>query len=70
MKRHEFGITNIEYTEFERLGINDVAIGGNSKQSCFPANTNVLFIKLSAIEKIIREAIETRSQAILPGNFY
>ena len=41
---YHYGVTNVEYTEFQRLGIQDVAIGDGSNQSCFPANTNILYV--------------------------
>jgi hypothetical protein len=44
----EYGITNIEYTEFQRLGICDEAQAGGSQLSKFPANTNVLYVGLQA----------------------
>ncbi len=40
-----YNVTNIEYTEFERLGISDEPAEG-SQFSRFPANTNVLYIGL------------------------
>lgn len=41
---HEYGVTNIEYTEFERLGISDVPTEVGGSESCFPANTNILYV--------------------------
>ena len=41
-------MTNIEYTEFKRLGIQDEAQAGGSRLSVFPANTNVLYVNLKA----------------------
>ncbi len=43
---YEYGITNIEYTEFKRLGIQDEAQCEGSQLSVFPANTNVLYLSL------------------------
>lgn len=43
---YEYGITNIEYTEFKRLGIADEAQSEGSALSVFPANTNVLYLSL------------------------
>ena len=40
-----YNVTNIEYTEFERLGVTDQPAEG-SQFSRFPANTNVLYIGL------------------------
>lgn len=39
-------MTNVEYTEFERLGMADASIDEASTQSVFPANTNVLYVGL------------------------
>lgn len=52
-RKHEYGITNIEYTEFERLGLTDVAVDHESSTSCFPANTNILFVSLNAAEAAV-----------------
>ena len=43
---YEYAVTNIEYTEFKRLGIQDEAQAGGSQLSVFPANTNVLYVNL------------------------
>ena len=45
---HSFNMTNVEYTEFDRLGIQDE---GESETgiSLFPANTNVLYIGLQVL---------------------
>lgn len=43
---YAYGITNIEYTEFRRLGIRDEAQSEGSRLSVFPANTNVLYLGL------------------------
>jgi hypothetical protein len=44
--RYEYGVTNIEYTEFKRLGILDEARSEGSHLSVFPANTNLLYVSL------------------------
>lgn len=44
--QYAYGITNIEYTEFKRLGIRDEAQAEGSHLSVFPANTNVLYLGL------------------------
>ncbi len=41
-----YRVTNVEYTEFERLGMADSSIDEASTQSVFPANTNVLYVGL------------------------
>lgn len=42
---HAYNVTNVEYTEFEKLGISDEC-ASNSEYSRYPANTNVLYIGL------------------------
>ena len=42
-----YNVANVEYTEFERLGVPDEAAAG-SALSRFPANTNVLYVGLQA----------------------
>lgn len=43
---YEYGVTNVEYTEFTRLGIEDKAVEGGT-ESAFPANTNILYVGAS-----------------------
>lgn len=47
---YAYGITNIEYTEFKRLGIQDEAQCEGSQLSVFPANTNVLYLGLKVCD--------------------
>eukprot|EP00798_Chlamydomonas_sp_ICE-L_P025555 gene25555-11203_t len=66
--KYDYGVSNIEYTEFERLGITDQAVDGCSSTSCFPANTNVLYVGLSAAEAVVKEAVATScSEKLMPG---
>ncbi|XP_052198869.1 UTP--glucose-1-phosphate uridylyltransferase 3, chloroplastic [Diospyros lotus] len=53
----EYGLSCIEYTEFEKLGIT------NSLQARFPANTNILYVDLPSAELIGSHNDETS----LPG---
>lgn len=59
---YEYAVSNIEYTEFQRYGIVDEDAGstfshfGNGSKSGvsrYPANTNVLFARLQAIEAAV-----------------
>lgn len=60
-------ITNVEYTEFTRLGIEDKGENGSS-YSLFPANTNVLYLGLEHIEKMVRQGVRSgTTEAVLPG---
>ena len=40
----EYVVSNVEYTEFQRLGIQDQAVEEGSNKSAFPANTNILYV--------------------------
>lgn len=42
---YAYNVTNVEYTEFDRLGVSDECLDG-SQYSRYPANTNVLYIGL------------------------
>ena len=48
---HSFNVTNVEYTEFDRLGICDETDGATGI-SRFPANTNVLYIGLQVSQPL------------------
>lgn len=66
--RHSYRVTNVEYTEFERLGIEDKGVSENSEHSAFPANTNVLFLGLPKIEAKIKKGVALgTTDAVLPG---
>lgn len=49
----EYKITNIEYTELIKNGIEERKETDGNHHSKFPANTNILFINIEAIEKLI-----------------
>lgn len=60
-------ITNVEYTEFKRHGIEDKGVNG-SHYSLFPANTNVLYLGLDHIKQTIQSGVQAGStDVILPG---
>jgi hypothetical protein len=59
----EYNVSNLEYTEFDRLGIEDVPRELGGATSAFPANTNVLYVRLSAI----RDALAAGAAGALPG---
>jgi hypothetical protein len=48
-QNHELALTNVEYTDFVRHGIEDVPASGDSSHSVFPSNTNLLFADLEAV---------------------
>lgn len=61
-------VTNIEYTEFAKLGIQDVPREEGALHSAFPANTNVLYVGLDAVENAVASSVrEGSTDAILPG---
>nr|ATG70735.1 UGP3 UDP-glucose pyrophosphorylase 3 [Juniperus oxycedrus] len=59
----EYGLTCIEYTEFDKLGIIDAPVSPGSVQAQYPANTNVLYVDLATVERIG----SSKSEASLPG---
>lgn len=50
---YQYLITNVEYTDFEKIGIQDVPEKPGSGFSRFPANTNILFADLNAVQKAL-----------------
>lgn len=58
--KYDCCLTNIEYTEFKKCGIDDVPKAAGSEYSRYPSNTNILFADLEAV----REALET---CTIPG---
>ncbi|CAN8254491.1 unnamed protein product [Cochlearia groenlandica] len=48
----EYGISCIEYTEFDKFGISNKSSSSNSLQADFPANTNILYVDLHSAELI------------------
>ncbi|KAG9453564.1 hypothetical protein H6P81_006468 [Aristolochia fimbriata] len=61
--RWGYGLTCIEYTEFEKLGIKDTPISPGSLQAEFPANTNILYVDLASAEKVGA----SKNTSCLPG---
>ncbi|KAG2483473.1 hypothetical protein HYH03_017656 [Edaphochlamys debaryana] len=65
---YEYGVTNVEYTEFARLGMSDEAVSAGSKTSVFPANTNVLFVGLGAARRLVGDAVgRGDGEQLMPG---
>ncbi|KAL6841388.1 hypothetical protein ACP4OV_028906 [Aristida adscensionis] len=58
-----YGITCIEYTEFEKYGIPEPAVITGSSQVSYPANTNILYVDLQAVE----EVGSRKNASCLPG---
>lgn len=48
---YEYRISNLEYTDFAQLGVEDVPEKPGSSYSQYPANTNILFADLQTLEK-------------------
>lgn len=51
---YQYHLSNIEYCDFEKFGIEDVPIDRGEAYSCFTSNTNILFADLFSLEKAIR----------------
>lgn len=50
---YQYVITNVEYTDFEKMGIQDIPEKPGSGFSRFPANTNILFADLNVVRKAL-----------------
>ena len=63
-KERWYGISNVEYTELDKLGISDEpAENAGAEESAYPANTNVLYVGL----KHIRDTLKSSPRAAFPG---
>ncbi|MDF2576823.1 MAG: hypothetical protein K0S74_307 [Chlamydiales bacterium] len=49
--QYSYALTNVEYTEFTQKGIPDTPEHEESPYSLYPANTNILFADITAIEE-------------------
>lgn len=66
-QKSTFRLSNVEYTEFSKMGIEDKGVNGSS-YSLFPANTNVLYLGLKHVENMVRKSVASgTTEAILPG---
>ncbi|TKY47567.1 hypothetical protein E2542_SST29627 [Spatholobus suberectus] len=59
----EYGVSCIEYTEFEKFGITTGPLAPKSLQAEFPANTNILYVDLPSAEIVG----SSKSENSLPG---
>ena len=64
---YDYAVTNVEYTEFERLGISDQPLAEGSSHSAFPANTNILYVGLQAVRQAVEAAVAAGGSDVLPG---
>uniref|UniRef100_A0A2P2KTC8 Uncharacterized protein LOC105133562 isoform X1 n=1 Tax=Rhizophora mucronata TaxID=61149 RepID=A0A2P2KTC8_RHIMU len=58
-----YGLTCIEYTEFDKFGIPSGPLSSNGLKSEFPANTNILYVDLPSVEKVA----SSNNEKSLPG---
>jgi len=65
-----YGITNVEYTEFERLGISDEASSDGASTSLYPANTNILYVGLDQAVRQLQQGFVKGGGAVLPGMIF
>ncbi len=56
----EYCLTNVEYCDFKKWGIEDKPAEEGSDYSLFPSNTNILFADLHAIEQAIEHLPHSR----------
>ena len=50
-----YTITNVEYTEFDHQGVQDIPKDPDSPFSQFPANSNILYADLAVLENVIKK---------------
>uniref|UniRef100_A0A1D2AAQ5 UGP3-like C-terminal hexapeptide repeats domain-containing protein n=1 Tax=Auxenochlorella protothecoides TaxID=3075 RepID=A0A1D2AAQ5_AUXPR len=63
-----YAVTNVEYTEFGARGLVEQACGSGSGHSAYPANANILYADLRAVEGAVRAgAADGDAAALLPG---
>jgi hypothetical protein len=53
-RNYDYCMSNIEYTDFSKKGLEDLPEKSESPFSKFPANTNILFVDLESIEDSIQ----------------
>ncbi len=53
--QYEYTLSNIEYTEFLRYNIKDSPLAKNNIYSIYPANTNILYASIEAIEEAVQK---------------
>lgn len=56
-----YTLTNIEYTDFSKRGVEEAADEKKNIYSCFPANTNILFVDLKAAHHLLEK------EPLIPG---
>lgn len=56
-----YTLTNIEYTDFSKRGIEEIPEKEKSLYSCFPANTNILFVHLESVHALLKKT------TLIPG---
>lgn len=52
---YEYGITNVEYTDFTLKGIKDIPASKDGHYSIFPSNTNILFVDFLAVQEALKK---------------
>jgi hypothetical protein len=54
-EKYSYVLSNIEYSEFAKVGIKDEPLVPNQPYSRFTSNTNILFAHLAALEEAVKE---------------
>ncbi|MBN4066728.1 UTP--glucose-1-phosphate uridylyltransferase [Simkania negevensis] len=49
----KYAVSNVEYTDFKKRGLDDLPASLNSPYSLYPSNTNILFVDLDAVERAV-----------------
>lgn len=53
-KTTDYKITNIEYTDFVKMGVQETPLEKESPFSLYPANTNIFVVAFKAIQQIVK----------------
>jgi UTP---glucose-1-phosphate uridylyltransferase len=67
---YDYCLTNIEYTEFSKKGIDESAKENGSPYSRFPTNTNILFANIPSILEVIHDCPIPGQLINLKSKFY
>lgn len=51
---HQYYIKNVEYTDFKASGLTDCPAEKNCPFSLYPANTNILFVDIQAVQEALK----------------
>lgn len=51
----DYSLTNIEYTDFQKHGVNERPVEAGGPYSIYPSNTNILFASITTVRQVIKD---------------